>query len=38
LGVQRSSGLPAVAISGDGEGVVGHVGARLLAEVADGLG
>jgi hypothetical protein len=36
--LQRSNGLPAVEISGDGEGVIAHVGARLLVEVADGLG
>jgi hypothetical protein len=36
--VKRSKTLERFVVSGDGDGVVGHAGALLLAEVADRLG
>jgi hypothetical protein len=38
LRVQRTNRDGALLVSGDGDGVVGHVGARLLADVADAVG
>jgi hypothetical protein len=36
--VQTIAGFPKVVVSADGRGVVSHVGARLLADVADATG
>jgi hypothetical protein len=36
--VKRSSGRPRLVVTPDGEGVVSHAGARLLADVADASG
>lgn len=36
--VQRSNTVERVVVTGDGDGVVGHAGSRLLVEVADAVG
>lgn len=36
--VKHSAGRPSLVVTTGGRGVMAHVGARLLAELADGLG
>jgi hypothetical protein len=36
--VKRNSGRPRVRVTADGEGVAGHAGSRLLADLADAVG
>jgi hypothetical protein len=36
--VKTTGAPPKVAVSGDGRGVVGHAGARLLVDLADATG
>jgi hypothetical protein len=36
--VQRTGTRPKIVVSADGRGVVGHVGARLLTDLADATG
>jgi hypothetical protein len=36
--VKRSAGRPSLVVTTGGRGVVAHAGARLLCELADGLG
>jgi hypothetical protein len=37
-GVKRTGTRPKIVVSADGRGVVGHVGARLLTDLADATG
>ena len=36
--MQTTASRPKLVVSGDGRGVVGHAGARLLADLADATG
>jgi hypothetical protein len=36
--MQRTFSRPKIVVSGDGRGVVGHAGTRLLADLADATG